>query len=125
MPDGYSCEFGLQGMAARGDVVINELLFDPISPATDYMELFNNSDKVLNISDMQIGAVKTSFPNPPDTTIKNICTENRQLLPGHYVLLTTKPSAIAEQYECSPENFVEMESFPSYPNSVLQRCNEM
>ena len=81
------------------------------------MELFNNSDKVLNISDMQIGAVKTSFPNPPDTTIKNICTENRQLLPGHYVLLTTKPSAIAEQYECSPENFVEMESFPSYPNS--------
>ena len=117
LPDGYSCEFGLQGMAARGDVVINELLFDPISPATDYMELFNNSDKVLNISDMQIGAVKTSFPNPPDTTIKNICTENRQLLPGHYVLLTTKPSAIAEQYECSPENFVEMESFPSYPNS--------
>ena len=117
LPAGYSCEFGLPGMATCGDVVINELLFDPISPAADYLELFNNSDKVLNISDLQIGVVKTSFPNPPDTTIKNICSENRQLLPGHYALLTTKPSAIAEQYECSTDNFIIMESFPSYPNS--------
>ena len=117
LPAGYSCEFGLPGMATCGDVVINELLFDPISPAADYLELFNNSDKVLNISDLQIGVVKTSFPNPPDTTIKNICFENRQLLPGHYALLTTKPSAIAEQYECSTDNFITMESFPSYPNS--------
>lgn len=117
LPAGYSCEFGLPGMATCGDVVINELLFDPISPAADYLELFNNSDKVLNISDLQIGVVKTSFPNPPDTTIKNICSENRQLLPGHYALLTTKPSAIAEQYECSTDNFITMESFPSYPNS--------
>jgi hypothetical protein len=117
LPADYSCEFGLPGTAARGDVVINELLFDPISPAADYLELFNNSNKVFNISDMQIGVVKTSFPNPPDTTIKTVCTENRQLLPGQYALLTTKPLTIAEQYECSSDNFVTMESFPSYPNS--------
>ena len=117
LPDGYSYGFGLPGTAVRGDVVINEILFDPISPAADYVEIFNNSDKVLNISELQIGVVKTSFPNPPDTTIKNICTENRQLLPGHYTLLTTKPSEIAAQYECSDANFIEMESFPSYPNS--------
>lgn len=117
LPADYSCEFGLPGTAARGDVVINELLFDPISPAADYLELFNNSNKVFNISDMQIGVVKTSFPNPPDTTIKTVCTENRQLLPGQYALLTTKPLTIAEQYECSSDNFITMESFPSYPNS--------
>lgn len=117
LPDNYNCAFGLPGTATRGDVVINEILFDPISPAADYLELFNNTDKVFNISDMQIGVVKSSFPNPPDTTIKNVCIENRQLLPGHYALLTTKPLEIAAQYECQSDNFVEMESFPSYPNS--------
>ena len=117
LPDAYSYGFGLPGTAESGDVVINEILFDPISPAADYVEIFNNSDKVLNISDLQLGVVKISFPNPPDTTIKNICYENRQLLPGHYALLTTKPSEIAEQYECSDDNFIEMQSFPSYPNS--------
>lgn len=117
VPAGHSCAFGLPGTAERGDVVINEILFDPISPAADYVEIYNHSDKVLNISDMQIGVVKTSFPNPPDTTIKNICSENRQLLPGCYALLTTKPKEIAAQYECSTDYFISMESFPSYPNS--------
>ena len=117
LPDGYSCAFGLPDTAVCGDVVINEILFDPISPAADYVEVFNNSNKVFNISNLQIGVVKTSFPSPPDTTIKNICSENRQLLPGHYALLTTKPLEIAEQYECSTDNYIEMSSFPSYPNS--------
>ena len=117
LPAGQSCAFGLPGVAVRGDVVIDEILFDPISPAADYVEIFNNSDKVLNISDLQIGVVKTSFPNPPDTIIKKVCTENRQLMPGKYALLTTKPSAVAAQYECSDDNFIEMASFPSYPNS--------
>ena len=115
--DGISCAFGLPDTAERGDVVINEILFDPISPAADYVEIFNKSDKILNISDLQLGVIKTSFPNPPDTTIKKICTEKRQLLPGHYALLTTKPSVIAEQYECMADNFIMMASFPSYPNN--------
>ena len=116
LPDGYSCSFGLPGEAVHGDVVINEILFDPISPAADYVEIYNKSEKVLNISDLQLGVIKSSFPNPPDTVIKKICSENRQLLPGKYVLLTTKPTEIAEQYECSDYNFITMGSYPSYPN---------
>ena len=45
MADGYCCLFGLPDVAVRGDVVINEILFDPISPAADYVEVFNNSNK--------------------------------------------------------------------------------
>ena len=60
--------------------------------------------------------VKTSFPNPPDTTVKEICSENRQLMPNSYLLLTTTPETIAYQYESSAKNFLKMNSFPSYPN---------
>ncbi len=115
--DGCSCVFGLPDDAACGDVVINEILFDPISPAADYVEIFNNSDKVLNINELKLGVVKSSFPNPPDTTFKEICSEHRQLLPQNYFLLTTTPDVIASQYECSSENFIAMKSFPTYPNS--------
>lgn len=116
MADGYCFSFGLPDTVSYGDVIINEILFDPISPCADYVEIYNISDKVLNINTLKIGVIKSSFPNPPDTVLKNICSENRQLLPGHYSLLTTKPREIAAQYDCSDENFIAMESFPSYPN---------
>ena len=115
--DGCSHAFGLPGNAVGGDVVINELLFDPISPATDYVELYNKSDKILNISDFKLGMIKETFPNPPDTTIKTITAENRQIMPQQYVLLTTTPDEIGRQYECETRNFLGMSSFPSYPNS--------
>ena len=114
--DGCSYAFGLPSEALSGDVVINEILFDPISPASDYVEIYNKSDKVLNISDLRLGMIKQTFPNPPDTTIKEICTENRQLWPGAYLLLTTTPNEIGTQYECSTDNFITMKNFPSYPN---------
>ena len=115
--DGCGCVFGIPNEADGGDVVINEILFDPISPAADYVELYNNSDKVFNISDFKLGVVKTSFPNPPDTTIKEITSEHRQLFPRQYLLLTTTPDVIGAQYECSTENFITMKAFPSYPNN--------
>lgn len=114
---GCGCAFGIPDDAACGDVVINEILFDPISPAADYVEIFNKSDKALDISGLKLGVIKTSFPNPPDTTFKEICSEHRQLLPQNYILLTTTPDVISSQYECSSGNFLTMKSFPSYPNS--------
>ena len=115
--DGCNHAFGLPGHAVCGDVVINEILFDPISPAADYVELFNKSDKALNISDLKLGVIKNSFPNPPDTTVKIITTEHRQLLPNQYLLLTTTPETIGIQYDCQNGSFLGMNSFPSYPNS--------
>ena len=124
--DGISYAFGLPNEAVGGDVVINEILFDPISPAADYVEIYNRSDKILNLSDFKLGVVKTSFPNPPDTTVKVISTENRQFFPDTYLLLTTTPDVIGEQYDCQTDNFITMSSFPAYPNggaSVVLYCD--
>lgn len=115
--DGCNSTFGIPGRAVWGDVVINEILFDPISPAADYVEIYNKSDKALNISDLKLGVIKSSFPNPPDTTIKKITDEHRQILPNQYLLLTTTPETISTQYECSDKNFLKMSALPSYPNS--------
>ncbi len=117
LPPEIRLSFGLPVTPENGDVIINEILFDPIEPAGDYVELYNNSGKVFNLADMKIGMVKSTFPNPPDTTLMQICNENRLFLPYSFVLLTTTVKEIAEQYECQTDNFLEMQGFPQYPNS--------
>lgn len=109
--------FGLPGFPEYGDIVINEILFNPIEPAGDYVELFNKSEKIFNLADLKIGLVKSVFPNPPDTTLRQICNENRLFLPSSLVLLTNTVEEIGRQYECETDNFIEIQSFPQYPNS--------
>ena len=61
--------FRLPDVAGEGDIVINEILFNPIAPGVDYVELYNNSNKTFDLGDLLLGVIKDRFPNPPDTTL--------------------------------------------------------
>lgn len=108
--------FGISQQADSNDVIINEILFNPISPGVDYVEIYNRSEKVIDLSKIMIGNIKESFPNPPDTVVKEICSDSRILLPHSYVLLSTDGKIVKEQYDCDADNFIDMNSFPSMPN---------
>ena len=109
--------FGIPNEIAEGDILINEILFDPIASGVDYVELYNNTDKTFDLSTLMLGVIRESFPNPADTTLKEIVTDSRLFLPGTYVLLSTNSEIVGQQYECSTDNFVQMASFPSYANA--------
>ena len=109
--------FRLPDEVVEGDILINEILFNPISPGVDYVELYNNTDKTFDLSTLRLGVVKESFPNPPDTTLKTICADSRMFFPQTYVLLSTNSEIVGQQYDCPTDNFVQMASFPSYVNS--------
>lgn len=47
-------DVGIAEPAAAGDLIINELLFNPESGGADYLELYNRSDKALNINGLLI-----------------------------------------------------------------------
>jgi hypothetical protein len=110
-------QFGIPNEIAEGEILINEILFDPISPGVDYVELYNNTDKTFDLSMLMLGVIKESFPNPADTTLKEITADSRLFLPQTYVLLSTNSEIVGQQYECSTDNFVQMASFPSYANA--------
>ena len=110
-------QFGIPNDIAEGEILINEILFDPISPGVDYVELYNNSDKTFDLSTLTIGVIRESFPNPADTTLKEITSESRLFLPRTYVLLSTNSEIVGQQYDCPTDNFVQMASFPSYANA--------
>ena len=109
--------FGIPNEIAEGDILINEILFDPITPGVDYVELYNNTDKTFDLSLLMLGAVKQTFPNPADTTLKEITADSRLFLPGTYVLLSTNSEIVGMQYDCPTDNYVQMASFPSFANA--------
>ena len=109
--------FGIPNEIYPGDILINEILFDPISPGVDYVELYNHSDKAFDLSELKLGVVKENFPNPADTTLKEITPDSHLMMPNSYVLLSTDGYTVSQQYQCEPDHTIDMASFPSYPNS--------
>lgn len=109
--------FGIPNEIGEGEILINEILFDPISPGVDYVELYNPSDKTFDLSELKLGVIKERFPTPADTVLKEITADSRLLLPGSYVLLSTDGYSVSRQYGCAMENFFDMASFPSYANA--------
>jgi len=110
-------QFGIPNDIAESEILINEILFDPIAPGVDYVELYNNSDKTFDLSTLMLGVVKETFPNPADTTLKEISAENRLFMPQTYVLLSTNSEMVGQQYGCPTDNYVQMTSFPGYANT--------
>lgn len=109
--------FGLPFQPAPADILINEILFDPVVPAVEYVELYNASDKPFDLSELKLGVIKEAFPSPPDTVMKSIAEEPWLFMPHRYLLLSTDSEGVARYYECQPEDQLDMASFPPYPNA--------
>ena len=108
--------FGIPFQPAPAEILINEILFDPVVPAVDYVELYNASDKPFDLSELKLGVVKETFPSPPDTVMKAITEERRLFLPHRFLLLSTDGDGVCRQYACQPDDRLDMTSFPPYPN---------
>lgn len=90
---------------AAGDVVINELLFNPKADGVDYIEILNISDKVLDLSSLLVTKRKGDFL---DVTI-SITKHQALCFPGDYWVLTSDPIVVCEQFSCpSSRNFIKM-----------------
>ncbi len=107
--------FGLPQRVERGDVVINEVLFYPLSGGVDYVELYNRSHKTIDLSTLFLGTVKKSPPNPPDSLFYYLAFHQTLLLPGNYVLLTSSPEKVKVQYATkNPHAFLRVVPFPTF-----------
>lgn len=115
--NGTEKTFGVAEAAVSQDVVINEILFNPAGAGVDFVEVYNRSLKIINLYELKLGAVKKDIFGQADTTYKNVSDEDILLFSGAYVLFTTDPDKVMEQYYTSnPDGFLRMGSFPSYSN---------
>ncbi|MGB0932971.1 MAG: lamin tail domain-containing protein [Lishizhenia sp.] len=105
------------------ELIINEILYNPITGGSDYIELYNQSDQYIDIKDWSIGIFK-------DDTISNIETvpTNYLLAPKDFVVLTEDSSAQLNQYPFAVNGkFVEMDlpSFNNDSNTVYVLLNNI
>ena len=98
-----------------GMVIINEILPDPAVGGERFLELFNRSDGVCDLKDLELATIDTLSSLIHDES--RITEEQYPLFPGNYVVLTRNPSDIQKRYiTSSPDNFIKMSSFPSLSN---------
>jgi hypothetical protein len=108
----WNFNFGLSEPAKKGDILFNELLFNPLPGDQDYIELFNCSEKVVDASRLQLVSVNDATGDTSE--VVSVSDEKRCILPGKYYAFTTDIKRISERYfSADPDNLFETGSFPS------------
>ena len=96
------------------DIIINEVLFNPIGEGSDYVELYNRSDKTVNIQGWAL-----AFENSSGGISYNTITEQlTELGPEEFILLCEDDRNIEFRYPQNSDEdvFLEMD-LPTYSNT--------
>lgn len=95
------------------DLLINEVLFNPQTGGSDFVEIYNNSDKVLSLNDLNIGSASDGLVDDA----KSIEVD-RLIFPKEYIVLSENIVDVKSRYETpNPNNFVETD-LPTYADDV-------
>lgn len=97
-----------------GDVVINEILFDPFAGGSEYMELYNRTTSAFDVSQLAFatrkedGTLRTAYP---------LSGVTQPLLPGGYLVFTKQKAGVLPFYTIlSPETICEVSKLPVLSN---------
>ncbi len=108
-PDGPATfEIFLPSAAAAGDVVINEILFNPASGGARFVELYNCSDKVFQVEGWRIENSRTESSNNSQEV-----DAAKFFRPGDYLTFSADPErTIADFRDVNPDLLID-QTLPS------------
>ena len=86
-----STRVGLSAVADSLDIVINEILYNPPANGADYIEMYNRSNKIINLKQTYIA---NRGSNGTISNIVPISATNYLLFPQDYMVLTSDIAAV-------------------------------
>jgi hypothetical protein len=93
------------------DVIINEVLFQPLPGNSQFIELYNRSSKVVQMSDLQIALRNTAGTLSTPVVLSN---EPFLLLPERYIVLSRNTEDVIRQFNADhTESFLQMPNMPT------------
>jgi len=96
----------------QSEIVINELLFNPQSGGSRFVELFNRTAKVFDLSTLLLS--NQDFIPEGTNPAKPIYAERFLLFPEEYIIIGPDPGDICSRYQCwDQKNFITMKDFPT------------
>lgn len=105
--------FGIPEQPRAGEVLINEILFNPSSDCVDFVELYNNSNKTFSLDEIFI-----ANRNDAGTlnSIVNISNDPVLLMPGEFIVITESAEKVQRKYMCgASDRFITLFT-PSMPD---------
>jgi len=106
---------GLSSPADSFDIIINEILYNPVLNGVDYVELYNRSNKIINLKNISI-ANRNSLG--VIGSIAPLSTTDYLLFPQNFVVATESPDIIKSQFiTLNPDNFVTVTTMPSFSDA--------
>ena len=111
-----SARFGIAEEADSLDVVINEILYNPKPEGVDYVELYNRSQKIIDLSHVYVANRNSSNVI---SGIQQVTTESVLLFPRDFMVISSDPAAVKNQYiTTNPDAFIVVGSMPSFPDDA-------
>jgi hypothetical protein len=106
-----STQFVLPETPAFGDVVVNEIMYNPLTGGSDWIELYNLSNKIFDLKGWQ-------FANFDYDTIANVETIGAHIYlnPMHYIVLGKDSVFVKQHYPFHVPGTFEYLELPSYNN---------
>lgn len=91
-----------------GDLAISEILSDPFTGGSDFVEIYNKSDKFLNLNGLIISNV--------DKSEEKVISEDIELLPNTYICFTEDKNFLLATYPTNDEDRIIEVDLPSFNN---------
>jgi hypothetical protein len=105
---------GLGEDVFRNDIVVNEILFNPVSSGEDYVEVYNRSNRVCNLSKIYIGNRTSSGTIG---SLKKLYETDFFIYPSEYIVLTSDGESLARNYFVKdPFAVIILPVIPSFPD---------
>jgi len=109
----HSIRFALPDSVAVQDIVINEILSNPASGGSRFVELYNRSEKIIDLQTLVMANHDTAAGFLTDAT--PLTVGGFLLFPGEYIALASSPEDICYRYRpFFPEAVAGMTGFPAF-----------
>ncbi len=103
---------GLSEIADSLSIVINEILFNPPSNGTDYVEVYNRSNKIIDLKQIYIANRSSAGVIG---SIKQLSVESLLLFPQDFMVITEDPAIIKRDFITkNMDAFVTVAAMPSF-----------
>jgi len=107
-----TAQFAIPLNVEVNDLVINELLFNPYPDGSDFIEIYNRSEKIIDLKEVFLGSY--DYDEGEYVGIEQISKEGYLFFPKEYIVVTENTEIVNEQYYSSNiDGFIEISDLPS------------
>jgi hypothetical protein len=113
-PEPLIIPFGMPSEPQFTDIILTEILYAPYPSCPEFVEIYCNSDRLLDLSDLVIGI---NYGESQNVKREIVSESSKLIFPGQYLALTIDPEMLANFYDLrNPAALLIVKELPALRN---------